>query len=635
MADAYDLDIDLQPLLKYEALSLGRVVMQEDVQFAIPFNQRPWVWTEPQLRDLWCDLVNTTEDYYAWDAVSKDFKPRVPPNGEPHFFGAMVCFGADNAPSQEVVDGQQRLTAVSMVAANLRELVVEVETATSDAAIRAEATPLARGLSAWLDAGVVSGVFKPRLQLDALYQDLFEAYVAKASIQPDRDTALAALGIDLTQRPNHKRLISSFNTIRDLVRADFAGKPEREVISYARVLNYTLRQAFVLLYLRVTEEPFALSVFQRLNARGKPLTEADKLKSELFDRSSPADYALIKSSWDAILQTVPNEDMAAFLRLRHVAFHGPIQASRLYETIRQEELLHQPIQTVLKRWQEDAEWLSRLTLGQPYGAIKARTRERLEDIARLRATYAWPLLLSAARRYLPAAAQDFDAAARLALNFTFRVLTIGRNDVAVLEQGIGEAARALDGGASLLDVAAALRAKNSDAEFAAAFESFSTNLAAVQFYILYELERARSGAAGLAPWKQGPAQHIEHIMPRRPSKNSTRLTEWSFAREPADPTVYTEEHAHYVNRIGNLLILEADINREVSNYAFAGKRNRLYPPAALTVGGAPRKCYADSALALVADVCDSTAYPDWTPTSIDKRQTALATEATAVWSLNA
>ena len=74
----------------------------------------------------------------------------------------------------------------------------------------------------------------------------------------------------------------------------------------------------------------------------------------------------------------------------------------------------------------------------------------------------------------------------------------------------------------------------------------------------------------MIPLDHSPKQHIEHILPRNLSNLKNRKHEWQWARS------VPKKHLNYVNRYGNLLILEADINKAVSNYEFAVKQTGAY-----------------------------------------------------------
>lgn len=99
------------------------------------------------------------------------------------------------------------------------------------------------------------------------------------------------------------------------------------------------------------------------------------------------------------------------------------------------------------------------------------------------------------------------------------------------------------------------------------------------------------------------------------------MSEWSEWRDPDDPKRGSDEHKLYRNRIGNLLLLESDINKEVGDYEFM--LEDAYPGRAATIGGQPPLFYGDSVLKLpkklvlnrTADICNPVT-PRWAPTSL-------------------
>jgi hypothetical protein len=87
-----------------------------DYVFEIPGFQRPYAWTVEQARDLFDDL---------WDAA----KAQDP--GEEfsaYFLGSIVLIKPENTPECQVVDGQQRLTTITLLLSAIRaNLTREIE----------------------------------------------------------------------------------------------------------------------------------------------------------------------------------------------------------------------------------------------------------------------------------------------------------------------------------------------------------------------------------------------------------------------------------------------------------------------------------------------------------------------------
>lgn len=87
---------------------LIREIFEGSYQFEIPDYQRPYAWTTEQASELFDDLVSAMEDARNSGAVSQ------------YFLGSIVLIKNDREPVAMVVDGQQRLTTLTMLFAALR-----------------------------------------------------------------------------------------------------------------------------------------------------------------------------------------------------------------------------------------------------------------------------------------------------------------------------------------------------------------------------------------------------------------------------------------------------------------------------------------------------------------------------------
>lgn len=123
------------------------------------------------------------------------------------------------------------------------------------------------------------------------------------------------------------------------------------------------------------------------------------------------------------------------------------------------------------------------------------------------------------------------------------------------------------------------------------------------------IENHISASAGLAAFTQGPTQHLEHILPKRPDSTWTHID--------------SDRHDEFLYKIGNLVALEADINRHIKNKSFSFKQTN------------PRnKDYAHSTLRLSRDISAHLESGSWTFNSITERQEHLAnTYILDVWPL--
>ena len=77
-------------------------LMSGDFIFNIPDYQRPYSWTENEAVALWDDLVEFWQD-------TKNSQLQT------YFVGSVVLVKDDQTPESEVIDGQQRISTISLV----------------------------------------------------------------------------------------------------------------------------------------------------------------------------------------------------------------------------------------------------------------------------------------------------------------------------------------------------------------------------------------------------------------------------------------------------------------------------------------------------------------------------------------
>ncbi|MFT4269204.1 MAG: DUF262 domain-containing HNH endonuclease family protein [Xenophilus sp.] len=88
---------------------LIREIFEGSYQFEIPDYQRPYAWTTEQAGELFDDLVSAMQE------------ARLGGAGSQYFLGSIVLIKNDREPKSSVVDGQQRLSTLTMLFAVLRE----------------------------------------------------------------------------------------------------------------------------------------------------------------------------------------------------------------------------------------------------------------------------------------------------------------------------------------------------------------------------------------------------------------------------------------------------------------------------------------------------------------------------------
>ena len=77
-------------------------IFSSDFDYDIPSFQRPYAWTEEETGELFNDLYN----FYLEESSE-----------EQYFLGSIVLVKEDDKPHSEVIDGQQRLTTLTILLA--------------------------------------------------------------------------------------------------------------------------------------------------------------------------------------------------------------------------------------------------------------------------------------------------------------------------------------------------------------------------------------------------------------------------------------------------------------------------------------------------------------------------------------
>jgi uncharacterized protein with ParB-like and HNH nuclease domain len=73
-------------------------------RYVVPRFQRPYSWSKEQVKELWDDILSNI--VYSNDAEASHVE---------YFIGALVLVGEENSHHMQIVDGQQRLTTLTIL----------------------------------------------------------------------------------------------------------------------------------------------------------------------------------------------------------------------------------------------------------------------------------------------------------------------------------------------------------------------------------------------------------------------------------------------------------------------------------------------------------------------------------------
>lgn len=86
-------------------------VLSVNKKYIVPRFQREYSWGKEQVSELWSDIISNIH----WDDSSAEYK------FDEYFIGALVLVGQETSSSLMIVDGQQRLTTLTMLLSALCE----------------------------------------------------------------------------------------------------------------------------------------------------------------------------------------------------------------------------------------------------------------------------------------------------------------------------------------------------------------------------------------------------------------------------------------------------------------------------------------------------------------------------------
>ncbi len=257
----------LSPIEAHER-TIGEI-FSDMYAFEIPPYQRPYAWETEHARELLDDLLDAMDGKDA--------------SGGVYFLGSIVLIKAPNEPSAKVVDGQQRLTTLTILLSILRDL-------TSDAERK-----LDRGRYVFQKANPDLGT-EARCRLMLRQQDrvFFQRYVQNPG-------ATESLPIPTGLQDSQRRITENAQYIRLRLGAS--------VESRRNSLVAFLLQRCYIVAVSVPTAASARRIFTVLNARGMDLATTDILKADLLERAGQSREAELSKRWEAVELAVGREKL--------------------------------------------------------------------------------------------------------------------------------------------------------------------------------------------------------------------------------------------------------------------------------------------------------------------------------------
>ena len=333
-----------------------RNILGGDQRYLVPLYQRPYSWTEKQLERLWIDLLGIAADLKTNDAAS-------------HFTGSLVLdLGRAGPGTSEylVVDGQQRLTTLSVLLCALRDHIAAHEPESPD--------KVAQIHKRYLIDEFKSGDDRLRL----------------VPTQADRDDYRAIVDGG-TQLNSTSRIATAYRFFRlQLELADDPNDPHDIDQLQDAVLGAL---AFVTITAKGDDNVYR--IFESLNNTGMKLTQGDLLRNYLFMRLGSRGDEVYQSWWLPMQERLSARDLEGLFWMDLVVQKSELKQDDVYsaQQTRMDSLTADQVFEEVKRFSELSTLLVAIRQPEAADLLNSEARLHLRRIRDWGATSADPLIL--------------------------------------------------------------------------------------------------------------------------------------------------------------------------------------------------------------------------------------------------
>lgn len=547
-------------------------VFNDDYLFNVPGYQRPYSWATEQAGELFDDLAGFMQDK-GGDITEMP----------PYFLGSIVLIKSDDAPNADIVDGQQRLTTLTILLSAIRSAV--------DAKAGATITRLL-----YEEGSTITGTQdRFRLKLRERDADFFRIHIQK-------EGGLAKLAALQENLPDSQRCIQQ-NAALFVQRLDGMTEPQR-----MRLAQFIVTRCF-LVVVRTPDLESAYRIFSVLNSRGLDLSPTDILKSEIIGGIQEHRRDAYTVVWEDIEQALGRQKFGELFSHIRMVYRKAKSKGALIKEFKDHVMpglsSAQFIDDVLKPMARAFQMIQAADYDAP-DAQAAPVDESLRWLNRFEFVDWVPPALAFTRRHHDEPERMrrfFGDLERLA----FSMLLRHQNITSRIER-FAKVTAAVENDGDLFSHESPLQLTGDECERArkaldgAVYDDFGPK---ARTLLLLRLDALF--ADGAASYDHGVIS-VEHVLPQSPASNS----EWTRCFPDA---AYRRSN---VDRLGNLALLSRKTNSAASNFEFAKKKSAYFMK-----GGV-------SSFALTTQVLN---HDKWTPAAFEARQAELHGRLCSHWRL--
>lgn len=546
-------------------------VFSDEFTFKIPGYQRPYAWGIEQSEDLLNDLITALGD-------SSEQIDQI----DPYFLGSIVLIKGNNRDS-DVVDGQQRLTTITILLSVLRTLVPP------DFA-----------------SGITLRLFQPE-DLFAGIEKQYRLTLRDRDIKFFRDYIQDENGINKLKTLSSNGLSDSQRNIKDnanklLSKLEKISKPQ--LIR----LGQFIATRCLLVVVTTPDSDSAYRIFSVMNDRGLDLSPTDILKAEVIGKLPEQHQEKYRIRWEDTEERLGREQFKDLFSHIRMIYRQAKPAGSVIKEFREH---------VIKPTEHPQKLIDEILcpLADAFQEIYTLTYQSDRRAEKVNSLFKWLnwidssdwvppaiLFLSKYRNDSDLLVRFFTDLERLAVG-----LMIQRSNINQRIERFSRLLSEINAKGDLFQVGSPLQLTSEEQHNILQNLDGDLYLARrIRLYVLLRLDAELS--TGEASYDHRIIT-VEHVLPQNPASESEWM-QW-FPTE--------EIRQQYVHRLGNLVLLSRAKNSEAQNYEFGTKKEKYF----ITKSGV-------CPFALTTQVLRD---EKWAPIVIDRRQTELINCLKTLWRL--
>ncbi len=548
-------------------------IFSSDFEYHVPAYQRPYAWTTGETSKLFNDLY----EFF----VSED--------NDNYFLGTIVLIKDDNKPYADVVDGQQRLTTLTILFSVMATFFTDEETKGAFRILLEE------------KGNIIANIpNQPRLFLRARDQEFFNKYIQRGNLDD-----LMALDVATLKTEAQVHIKENCQKLKELFSDTFEGD-EKKLLNFS---SFLVNRCFLVVVSSDNQES-AFRIFSVMNSRGLNLLPVDIIKSEVIGKLPESEQDSYTEKWEALENLTGREGFNEVFTHTRTIFAKERPKKNLLEEFRDYVLPQTSSTDLIDKYLDP--------YCTAYVCLKNQKYESSQNAEKVNNILYW---LNKIDNYdwMPPSIKFFSEHANEPAYVLWFVGKLERlaSYLYVTAKDVNQRMDRYKLVLAEMDKRPSHNIKepletieltmNEKKSFIEALNGEVYNMPSRRRnYIIQRLDSFVSDGAARYDTK---IFSIEHVLPQNPSSDSEWNVIWSNR----------EERVYWLNRIANLVPLTRQRNSQAQNYDFETKKTKYF-----------QNKDGVTSYALTTQVIN---VQEWTPDTVQKRQDELLKVFMKQWNL--